>query len=195
MEIPTTDEIDANAGDSEGATDNSGAAAEAEGNVEEDIADAEVEESSAAAATFTVATAALMAEGLAGSEEPVAASEDSALIGEELGRRDIIKQSRLLKSLTVALPDGRSARYLTLSAFVIGEPRFAFQGDGLIDKATQTVYSPNYETGFFETSSGDQLTTFFRINIYFSNFVRTFTDKNSRVHLFKFLSGPSFLPC
>jgi maltose/maltodextrin transport system permease protein len=115
--------------------------------------------------------------------EVATAAEDStkAPLEEALGLKDVIAQQPDLKALTLVLPDGAKLKMTGLRAFSGVQPMYKGNPDGtLTNIAEGTLVKPNFETGFFETASGEKLTPGFRVNIGFEHYRKIFTDQKLR---------------
>jgi maltose/maltodextrin transport system permease protein len=97
--------------------------------------------------------------------------------GEPLAIREVIQLRGALDLISVQFPDGSSATRKGLREFTSRQPLYVRNSDGaLINQQTGATLTPNFETGFYETSDGQAIRPGFRTGVGFANFIRTFTD-------------------
>ncbi len=96
-----------------------------------------------------------------------------------LAIRAVARNRNLLQKIEVYSASGQ--RYMMSSFREFSAMELRYQSDDinvLTDKTNGTVYTANFDTGFYENEKGEQLTPGFYVNVGFDNFVRTLTDKN-----------------
>jgi maltose/maltodextrin transport system permease protein len=97
--------------------------------------------------------------------------------GEPLAIRDIIQLRDSLDAISVQFPDGSSATRQGLREFTSRQPLYVRNPNGtLTNQQTDEILTPNFETGFYQTSDGQNIRPGFRTGVGFANFIRTFTD-------------------
>ncbi len=99
-------------------------------------------------------------------------------LGEPLPIKDLIAKQPQLKALAFVLPDGRKLRMTGLRQFSEVQPLYAQQPDGsLLNKRDGGVLRPNFDSGFYETASGERVQPGFQVGVGLANYTRIFTDK------------------
>ena len=105
-------------------------------------------------------------------------------LGEALNLRELMRHREALMALQLQLPaeqGGAVVRYAGLREFGLIQPLWAAGADGSLKQlATGDVYTPNLETGFFETSAGERLQPGFRVGIGLANYARLLLDADFR---------------
>ena len=105
---------------------------------------------------------------------------DSAL-SPALPMREVIDRRAGLQGLKLALPNGTQLLYAGLREFGPFTPQWQEQpGGALKQTATGTVYTPNHDTGYFESSTGEKLQPGFTVGIAWANYQRLFGDPDMR---------------
>jgi maltose/maltodextrin transport system permease protein len=99
-------------------------------------------------------------------------------LGEPLELKDVIQLRPALARLKVRLPDRTEVSLASLREFAPLQPAYLRQPDGTL-RHTQTgeVLTPNLQTGFFETRTGEQVRPGFKVDVGLANYVRAVTDK------------------
>lgn len=109
--------------------------------------------------------------------EVAVAPLDAADPGQPLAMKEVIQRRKHLGALTLTLPEGGSAVMAGLTSFAPLEPLYSPNPDGsLTNRRSGETLTPNFETGFFETSQGTPVRPGFRVTIGLDNFVRVFTE-------------------
>jgi len=124
---------------------------------------------------------------------PVALAEGSAPLklqplassgftpGAPLTLKQLIQRRDGLMQLELQLPDGSLLKYAGLREFAPLNPLWKKNPDGSLTQVeTGTVYTPNPQTGFFETAKGERLQPGFKIGIGWANYARMFGDSEFR---------------
>ena len=110
--------------------------------------------------------------------------QGATALGEALGLRELIRHREALMALQLQLPadqGGAVIRYAGLREFGPIQPLWAARADGgLKQLATGDVYTPNAQTGFFETSAGERLQPGFKVGIGWANYARLLLDADFR---------------
>lgn len=102
-------------------------------------------------------------------------------LGAPLPLRDVIAQRELLLPLQLQIPGGGTIRYAGLREFGAIEPLWKAGADGsLTQVASNTVYKPNRETGFFENAAGERVQPGFKVFVGFANYARMLLDADFR---------------
>ncbi len=98
-----------------------------------------------------------------------------------LALRDVIALRGALQTLKLQTPDGKTLSYAGLREFAPIEPLWKTGADGtLTQAATGNVYTPNPQTGFFETAAGERVSPGFKVGIGFANYSRMLFDADFR---------------
>lgn len=84
--------------------------------------------------------------------------------------------------------EGKQIFPYTITHFIQQNYRFIKKDDGLFDQLSKTLYRPNWQTGFFESSNGDKILPGFRVSVGFKNYKELFQDKRLRSPFFKVFS-------
>ncbi len=95
--------------------------------------------------------------------------------------RDVIALRDSLAALKLELPDRKVLSYTGVREFGTVERLWKDDGNGaLMQEGTGTVYTPNHETGFFETAQGERLQPGFKVGIGWTNYRRIMFDADMR---------------
>lgn len=106
------------------------------------------------------------------------AEQTKAALGEPVQLKDVIARQPQLKALTAILPDGRKLRMTGLRQFGPVQTLYEKQADGrLLNKQDGSFLRPNFDTGFYETASGERVQPGFQVGVGWANFQRIFTDQ------------------
>jgi len=101
--------------------------------------------------------------------------------GAPLTLKQLIQRRDGLMQLELQLPDGSLLKYAGLREFAPLNPLWKKNPDGSLTQVeTGTVYTPNPQTGFFETAKGERLQPGFKIGIGWANYARMFGDSEFR---------------
>lgn len=108
--------------------------------------------------------------------------QGSLVLGPALNLRALIAHRDALMALQLALPSGgEPLRYAGLREFGVIQPLWQAQPDGRVKQlATGTVFTPNFDTGFFESASGERMPPGFKVGIGFANYTRMLLDADFR---------------
>ena len=120
--------------------------------------------------------------------EPVAlqaATQILPTLRPALSLRDVLAHRDALMSLKLALPGDRVVSYIGVREFGTIEPLWEPAGsahpDGSLKlRTTGTVYTPNSETGFFETVPGERMQPGFKVGVGLTNYTRMMFDPDFR---------------
>lgn len=97
--------------------------------------------------------------------------------GEALPIKELIRLQPALKAYTVELPDGSQVRMTGLRQFGPVAKLYQKNDDGtLVNQQTGEVLKPNFEAGFYQTASGQNVPPGFQVNIGLAHFKQIFTD-------------------
>jgi maltose/maltodextrin transport system permease protein len=106
--------------------------------------------------------------------------------GDPLPLKDVIAHRDAIHAVAVEFPDGTWAAMSGLREFTPYQALYKANPDGsLINQKTQERLAPNFETGFYETASGAQVTPGFRVAVGGRNYQRIFTDSKFRGPFFR----------
>ena len=97
-----------------------------------------------------------------------------------LERRDAIALREGLGLLTLETPEGVLIRNAGLRTFASVVPEYVQTGPDELTRRDGTVLVANHDTGFFETSEGEQVPPGWRVAVGFDNFERIFTSEGIR---------------
>lgn len=112
--------------------------------------------------------------------QPEAAAEAQAT-RQVLSLRETIALRDAVRPLRVRFSDGRELSYTGVNEFAVAQPVWLPQEDGAImQRASQVLYRPNLDTGFFESAQGDRMLPGFKVGIGWDNYRRLLTDANIR---------------
>jgi maltose/maltodextrin transport system permease protein len=123
---------------------------------------------------------------LAASTPPVTAAMTSPnaasfQLNKPLPLPDILSHRDALTQLTLTLPDGKALQYAGVREFASLKPVWKANADGSLTQVeTNTTYTPNMKSGFFETATGDRMQPGFKVNIGFANYARMIFDPDFR---------------
>lgn len=113
--------------------------------------------------------------------EPMTVSAETVLALPDLPqapRQAAIGFRLSLDQVSIEMPYGNALVRSRLTAFSERYSLWNKQEDGsLLNHRTGEVINANFETGFFETTDGRNVTPGFQINVGFKNYVRILTDK------------------
>ena len=103
-----------------------------------------------------------------------------------LETRDAIKLRTGLQGLTLTTPDGVVIQNSGLRTFATVTPDYVrTSADVLTRSADGEVLTANHETGFFETSAGEQIPPGWRVGVGVDNFKRVFQSKGIRAPMLR----------
>ncbi len=106
------------------------------------------------------------------------AEQVKIVLGDPVPLKELIAKQAQLKALAFVLPDGRKLRMTGLRQFGEVQPLYEQQADGsLLNKQNASVLRPNFDSGFYETASGERVQPGFQVGIGLANYTRIFTDK------------------
>jgi maltose/maltodextrin transport system permease protein len=121
---------------------------------------------------------------IAGSKAPLVLQPATTELGAPLALRDVIAMRSLLQALKLQTPDGKTLSYAGLREFAPLQPVWflpPYATDGrIVHTTTNTIYTPNPKTGFFETAAGDRVSPGFKVGIGFANYSRMLFDADFR---------------
>lgn len=101
--------------------------------------------------------------------------------GDAVSLKEIIARQRALESLRIAMPSGTLIRMTGLSEFAPSTPLYRQNTDGsLVSNKDGSLLKPNFQTGFYETASGERIQPGFRVSIGWENYRRVFTEVRFR---------------
>ena len=107
-------------------------------------------------------------------------------LADPLPLRDVIAQQNDIKALTLKLPDGALVRMTSLREFAPVQPLYKPNPDGSLSNVSDgSKLTPNHDTGFFETASGEARQPGFTVGVGFAHFVRVFTDTKFQEPFFR----------
>lgn len=107
--------------------------------------------------------------------------ETSPLAGQELSLREVIAWREGLQRLQLLRPDGVVLSYAGVREFAPVQPAWKAQPDGaLVQQATQQVFRPNAQTGYFETASGERMLPGFKSGVGWEHYRRLLGDADIR---------------
>jgi len=106
------------------------------------------------------------------------AEQVKTTLGDPLPLKDVIAKQPQLKALAFVLPDGRTLRMTGLRQFGPVQRLYEKQADGsLLNRQDGSVLRPNFDSGFYETASGERMQPGFQVGVGWANYTRIFTDK------------------
>lgn len=113
---------------------------------------------------------------------PVVMQPDAgAVLGDPAPLKELVRWREGLAKLQLQLPDGTLIRYAGLREFGPIEPLWKPGPAGaVIEAASNTVYTPNRDTGFFENAAGERIQPGFKVSIGFANYARMLLDADFR---------------
>lgn len=110
-----------------------------------------------------------------------AAAPGNAPVGAPLPLSDLIKHRTALSKLVLVLPDQTTLHYLGLREFGPVKPQWAGHADGKLTRmADGVVFTPNRDTGFFQSDAGETLQPGFKAFIGVGNYTRMLFDAEFR---------------
>ena len=114
--------------------------------------------------------------------EPVPLTATTDLpTSEALPLRDVIKLRKALGQVVLATEDGVELRQSNLRSFAEVHPLYSLGANQqLVNNRTGVTYTPNNETGFFESADGKRLTPGWSVTIGFGNYLQVLTDPGIR---------------
>jgi len=136
-------------------------------------------------ATGTLVTPALALDGeVTAPNAPIALqalAESGFTPGPPLVLRALIQHRDALMRLKLRLPDGSVLSYAGLREFAPPSPQWKKNPDGsLVQIEVGAVYTPNRQSGYFESATGERLQPGFKVGIGFGNYARMFGDSEFR---------------
>jgi len=106
--------------------------------------------------------------------------------GDPLPLKDVIAHRDAIHAVTVQFPDGTWAGMSGLREYTPYQALYKPNPDhSLTNQKTQERLVPNFETGFYQTAAGIQVTPGFRVGIGGRNYTRLFTDSKFRGPFFR----------
>jgi maltose/maltodextrin transport system permease protein len=106
------------------------------------------------------------------------AEQTSVVLGDPVTLKDLIARQKLLKNVTVVLPDGVKVAMTSLREFAPVQALYKRNADGSLTSAADgSIVKPNFTSGFFETATGERLQPGFQVRVGWENYKRIFTDK------------------
>ncbi|MFC3282902.1 maltose ABC transporter permease MalF [Litchfieldella rifensis] len=106
---------------------------------------------------------------------------ETAPAGEPLGLREVIANRDRLQALTLVTPNDTELSMAGLRSFAPMLPRYRENADGsLTDLRDGGVLTPDQESGFFITESGERLTPGWPVAVGLDNYMRIFADPDVR---------------
>ncbi|MEO8154928.1 MAG: maltose ABC transporter permease MalF [Rhizobacter sp.] len=106
------------------------------------------------------------------------AEQVKIVLGDPVPIKDLIAKQPQLKALGFVLPDGRKLRMTGLRQFAPVQRVYEKQADGsLRNLQNGSVLRPNFDSGFYETATGERMQPGFQVGIGLANYTRIFTDK------------------
>jgi maltose/maltodextrin transport system permease protein len=98
-----------------------------------------------------------------------------------LEMKDVIRHRAVISKLKVHFPDGTVASMTGLREFAPMQPLYKQNADGtLVNSRNGEVLTPNFDAGFYETKSGEQIRPGFKVDIGFGNYLRMALDPEFR---------------
>jgi maltose/maltodextrin transport system permease protein len=95
--------------------------------------------------------------------------------------REVLAHRAALMALTLQPPGGELLHYAGVREFGPVQPLWLAHADGsLTQLASQSVYRPNRETGFFETAAGERMQPGFKVGTGLANYSRMLLDPDFR---------------
>ncbi len=94
---------------------------------------------------------------------------------------ELIKHREALSNLVLVMPDKTELHYLGLREFGPVKPQWTANADGSLTRAADNaVFTPNRDTGFFQTAAGETLQPGFKAFIGAANYARMLFDAEFR---------------
>ncbi|NCT83382.1 MAG: maltose ABC transporter permease MalF [Comamonadaceae bacterium] len=111
----------------------------------------------------------------------LAAPAAGTTLGPALPLPELIRHRDALRRLVLVPADGAELHYLGLREFGPVRPLWTANGDGSLTRAADgTRFSPNRDTGFFESAAGERLQPGFKAFIGMANYARMLLDAEFR---------------
>ncbi len=99
--------------------------------------------------------------------------------GDKLPMSKVIKMRSVLKTLSVSMPDNKQVIMTSLREFGVMLPLYSEGENGeLINNRTGVVASPDFKTGFYTTTEGEQLKPGFTVYTGLDNYENIMTNKD-----------------
>ncbi len=131
----------------------------------------------APAAPARYLSAPFSATGAAVTVAAVAMPSPEPALSPPLELQEIVAMQSALAKVSVSLPGGELLVNTGLRAFAAEIPLYRQEADGrLFDVVTQVVYTANFDTGFYQSPTGERLIPGFRVFVGAEHFARIFTD-------------------
>ncbi len=112
---------------------------------------------------------------------PMSALPADAALAPALDLRDRLAHRSALMATTLALPDGRMLHYAGVREFAPRQPLWTAEPAGALRRAADSaLFSPNPDTGFFESARGERLQPGFTVGVGWANYARLFGDADVR---------------
>jgi maltose/maltodextrin transport system permease protein len=106
---------------------------------------------------------------------------DAPTLAQPLSLREVIERRDALMALKLALPDQTTLSYTGVREFGSFEPLWKANPNGsLTQMASNTVFTPNMESGFFESTRGERIQPGFKVGIGWTNYTRILFDADMR---------------
>lgn len=107
----------------------------------------------------------------------VAMTSPEPALSPPLELQEIVALQDALSKISVTLPSGEILVNTGLRAFAAEIPLYRREADGrLVDVVTQVVYTASFDTGFYQSPTGERLIPGFRVFVGGEHFVRIFSD-------------------
>jgi maltose/maltodextrin transport system permease protein len=102
-------------------------------------------------------------------------------LGEAASLKVLVQQREGLAKLQLQVAGDKVIRYAGLREFAPIEPLWLPAPDGgVIEASSKTAYSPNRDTGYFESAAGERIQPGFHVAIGFANYSRMLFDADFR---------------
>ena len=136
-------------------------------------------EDAESAAVFVTAPFMLGSEG--GRLELKAEVAQGPVTGDEMPIKDLIEAQGFLKGIVVTMPDRAQVRMTGLREFAPSRPQYTRNPDGsLTNNQDRSLLRPNFQTGFYETASGETVDPGFQVDIGWKHYRDVLTDASLR---------------
>jgi maltose/maltodextrin transport system permease protein len=120
------------------------------------------------------------------SEKHLEAASRNTAIGDKAPFSAVVKNRNALKQITVSLPSGEQVTFFTLRKFAsLGQRYTQPNPEKLQDGQTGEIFQANFETGFYESATGERLIPGFTVGAGLDNFRRVVTDEGIRGPFFQ----------
>ncbi len=107
-------------------------------------------------------------------------------LGEPLPLRDVIAKQKMLRALTVVLPDGARVQMAGLREFAPVRPLYLRNPDGsLTNQENGRIIRPDMDSGYFVDDQGQRLQPGFQVAAGWDNYRRIFTEQRFREPFFR----------